>query len=93
MSPWFDIQSGVKLGCQPGCSIYIWSLQGVKQSGMRVKVGNMDVNYLLYADDAEFIATSECELQTLVTTLKEDCESNGLSLNENNTKVLVLERN
>ena len=39
------------------------------------------------------IASSEYELQALVTTLKEGCENNGLSLNTNKTKVLVFERN
>ena len=41
------------------------------------------------ADDA----SSECELQALVTTLKEGCENNGLIMNENKTNVLVFERN
>ena len=52
----------------------------------------MRVNCLLYADDAVLLASSECELQ-LVTTLKEGCENNGLSLNSSNTKVLVCEKN
>ena len=59
---------------------------------MGVKVGDLNVNCLLYADDAVFIASSECELQALVTTLKEGCEYNGLSLNTNKTKVLIFER-
>ena len=42
---------------------------------------------------AVLIASSECELQVLVTILKENCESNSLNLNENKTKVLVFERN
>ena len=67
-------------------------LQGVKQSDMGVKVGDLNVNCLLYADDAVLIASSECELQALVTTLKEGCEYNGLSLNVNKTKVLIFER-
>ena len=40
-----------------------------------------------------FIASSECGLQALVTTLKEGYENNGLSLNTSKTKVLVFERN
>ena len=56
---------------------------------MVVKVGDLNVNCLLYADDAVLIASSECELQALVTTLKEGCEYNGLSLNANKTKVLI----
>ena len=59
---------------------------------MGVKVGDLNVNCLLYADDAVLIASSECELRALVTTLKEGCEYNGLSLNANKTKVLIFER-
>ena len=50
--------------------------------------GDLNVNCLLYADDAVLIASSECELRALVTTLKEGCENNGLSLHANKTKVL-----
>ena len=57
-----------------------------------MKVGDLNVNCLLYADDAVLIASSECELQALVTTLKGGCEYNRLSLNANKTKVLVYER-
>ena len=39
-------------------------LQEVKQSDMGVKVGDLNVNCLLYADDAVLIA-SECELQAI----------------------------
>ena len=64
-------------------------LQGVKQSDMVGNVGDLNVNCLLYADVAVLIASSECELQALVTTLKEGCEYNCLSLNANKTKVLI----
>ena len=96
MSPWFDIRSGVKQGCAMSAwlfNLYLNScLQGVKQSGMGVKVGNLNVNCLLYADDAVLIASSEYKLQALVTTLKEGCEHNGISLNVNKIKVLIFER-
>ena len=59
---------------------------------MGVKVGDLNANCLLYADDAELIASSECELQALVTTLKDGCEYNDLSLNMNRTRVLIFER-
>ena len=65
-------------------------LQGVKQSDMGVKVGDLSEHSLLYADDAVLIASSDaCDLRVLVTTLKEGCEYNGLSLNANKTKVLI----
>ena len=59
---------------------------------MGMKVGDLNVICLLYADDAVLIALSECELQALVTIQKEMCENNGLSLNAYKTKVLVFER-
>ena len=52
----------------------------------------VSVNYLLYATDAELIASSKYELQALVTTLKEECENNGLNLNASKTKVLVFRK-
>ena len=60
---------------------------------MRIRVGDLSVNCLLYADDAVLIASSECELHALVTTLKEQCENNSLSLNVSKIKILVFERN
>ena len=75
------------------CVLYLDScLQGVKQTDMKMKVGDLNVNCLLYADDAVPIASSECDLKALVTTLKGGCENNNLSLNENITKVLVFEK-
>ena len=38
---------------------------------------------------AVLVTSSECELQTLVITLKEECENNSASLNVNKTKVLL----
>ena len=68
-------------------------LQGMKQIDVEVIVCYLNVDCLLYAVDAALIASSECELQAWVTTLKEGCENNGLSLNPSKTKVLVFERN
>ena len=59
---------------------------------MGVKVDDLNVNCLLYANNAVLIASSECELQALVTSLKEGCECNGRSLNVNKTKALVFKR-
>ena len=73
-------------------NLYLDSCQGVKQSDMGVKVGDLNMNCMQYADAAVLIASSECELQALVTTLKEECANNGLSLNVNKTKVLLFLR-
>ena len=58
-----------------------------------MKIGDLHVNCLFYVGDTVLIISSEYELQLLVTTLKEECVNNGLSLNASKIKVLVLERN
>ena len=79
MSPWFDIQSGIKQGCVMSAWLFDLymdcCLQGMKQNDRRVKVGALRVKCLLYADDAVLIASSECELQALVITLKIGCKN------------------
>ena len=50
-------------------------------------VGDLNVNCLLYENDTVVFASSERELQALVTTLKEGCEDNGLSLIASKTEV------
>ena len=59
---------------------------------MGLKVGDLNVDCLLYADDAVLNASSVCELQALVTILKEGCENNGVRLTANKLKVIVFER-
>ena len=56
-----------------------------------MKVADLSINCLLYAD--MLIASSKCELQALVTILKEGFENNGLSMNTSKTEVLVFKRN
>ncbi|CAK1596166.1 unnamed protein product [Parnassius mnemosyne] len=63
----------------------------MKDSCLGLKLGDIKVNCLLYADDAVLIAPSEAELQALVTCMKEECEMKGLRLNANKTKILVFE--
>ena len=59
MSPWFDVQSGVKQGCAMSAWLFYLYLdscfEGVKSSDMGVKVGDLNVNRLLYGDDAVFM--------------------------------------
>ena len=58
-----------------------------------MKLGDLNFNCLLYADDAVLISSSESELQTLVTSMKDECQVIGLCLNVEKTKILIFERN
>ena len=97
LSPWFDVLSGVKQGCVMSAWLFILyldsCLSSLKESECGVKLGDLNINCLLYADDAVLLASSESELQTLVTSMKDECEVKGLRLNVEKTKVLVFERN
>ncbi|KAJ0174927.1 hypothetical protein K1T71_009068 [Dendrolimus kikuchii] len=57
-----------------------------------VRISDLVVSTLLYADDAVLLAESPSELQTLVTMMKDDCQARGLHLNAKKTKVMVFER-
>ena len=66
ISPWFEIQSDVKQGRAMSTrliNLFLDNyLQGVKQSDIEVKIGDLNVNCLLHADDAVFIVSSDYEL-------------------------------
>lgn len=47
---------------------------------MAVKIGDLNVNWMLYSDDEVLNTSSEFKSKALVTLLKKECE-NGLSLN------------
>ena len=69
MSSWFDVQSGVKQRYTMSAwmfNLYLdSSLQGVKQGDLGVEVGDLNVNCLLYTDNAVLIVSSDCEFQAL----------------------------
>ncbi|CAK1591639.1 unnamed protein product [Parnassius mnemosyne] len=52
------------------------------KDSLGVKLGDIKVNCLLYADDAVLIAPSAAELQALVTCMKEECEIKALKESE-----------
>ena len=59
-------------------------------SKTNLQVGDLSINRLRYADDAMIRIRVAA---VLVSTLKEGCKNNGLSLNASKKKVLVFERN
>ena len=56
-----------------------------------VSVNGENLTNIRYADDTVLLAESESKLQLLVQSLNDKCREYGMSLNENKTKVMVLE--
>ena len=85
MSPWFDVNIGVKQGCVLSARLFIIYLdkcfQKLNDMNVGVQMGNSVVTALLYADDAVLLAQSATDLQTLVDTMTEDCKKRGLRVN------------
>ncbi|KAJ0183432.1 hypothetical protein K1T71_001408 [Dendrolimus kikuchii] len=96
LSPWFDVNIGVRQGCVLSALLFILylddCLQRIRLMDVGVRMSDLVVSTLLYADDAVLLAESPSELQTLVTMMKDDCQARGLHLNAKKTKVMVFER-
>ncbi|KAJ0179891.1 hypothetical protein K1T71_004482 [Dendrolimus kikuchii] len=96
LSPWFDVNIGVRQGCVLSALLFILylddCLQRIRLMDVGVRMSDLIVSTLLYADDAVLLAESPSELQTLVTMMKDDCQARGLHLNAKKTKVMVFER-
>ena len=54
-----------------------------------IKIAGRNINNLRYADDINFMAESEEELESLLMKVKEESEKVGLKLNIEKTKIMA----
>ena len=54
-----------------------------------IKIAGRNINNLRYADDTNFMAESEEELESLLMKVKEESEKAGLKLNIQKTKIMA----
>ncbi|KAJ0169314.1 hypothetical protein K1T71_015198 [Dendrolimus kikuchii] len=82
LSPWFDVNIGVRQGCVLSALLFILylddCLQRIRLMDVGVRMSDLVVSTLLYVDDAVLLAESPSELQTLVTMMKDDCRVQGV---------------
>jgi hypothetical protein len=57
------------------------------------KIFNRMIQYLVYADDGVIISRAEMGLQSPVSQLYVEAEENGLIINKNKTKHMIISRN
>ena len=92
---WFQIGKGVCQGCMLSpclfnlCAQYIiWNARlVVAQAG--IKISEINIKVLRYADDTTFMAESEEELKILLMKVKKESDEVGLNLNIQKIKIMV----
>ena len=57
------------------------------ESQAGIKIARININNLIFADDATLMAESEEELKSLLKSVKEESEKAGLKLNIQKTKI------
>jgi hypothetical protein len=95
-SGWFDTKVGVRQGDTLSPLLFNIFINGivekVREGGGGVRVGEMEVPILLFADDMVLMADGVEELERLVRKVKEYCESWHLEVNVGKTKVMVVSK-
>ena len=61
---------------------------GLQETQAGIKIAGRNINNLRYADDTTFIAESEEALKSLLMTVKEESEKDGLKLHIQKTKIM-----
>ena len=62
---------------------------GPEETQAGIKISWRNINNLRYADDTTLMAESEEELKSLLITVKEESENDGLKLNIQKTKIMA----
>ena len=74
---WFQIGKGVRQGCiLSPClfnlyAVYIMRNARLDEAQVRIKIAGRNINNLRYADDTNFMAESEKELNSLLMKVEE----------------------
>ena len=92
----FSAKYGVKQGCNLSplfFNIFINDLhQSFDETCEALNINDWNVNSLSYADDLVLLSESECGLQNSLNKLENYCNTWGLKININKTKVVVFNK-
>ena len=93
---WFPVERGVRQGCV--ASPWLFNLfmdnclTDLKESVFGLRMNELLIKCLLYADDQVLLASSANELQKMVTIMNVALKRKGMKVNVSKTKVMVFER-
>ena len=91
----FQIKKGARQGCMLSpclfnlCAEHITRNSELDDAQAVNKTAGRNINNLRYADDTTLMTESEEELKSLLMKVKEECETVGLKLNMQKTKIMA----
>ena len=92
---WVQIEKGVCQGYTSSPCLFnlysehIMSNAGLDEARAGIKIAEININNLTYADDTKLMAESEEELKSLLMKVKEESEKVGLKLNIQKTNIMA----
>ena len=95
ISPKFSSSNGVKQGCSLSpilSNIFQNDIHDIFQGCHPVKIGDISINSLSWADDLLLLSSSKEGLQSCLVKLHEYCNKWGLVVNESKTKSMVFSK-
>ena len=96
LTPFFQSNIGLRQGDVLSPTLFNLFINDViscfNKSGDAPKLGDVNMDCLLYADDVVLISQSEKGLQHMVSALEKYCNSWGLTINTDKTKIVVFNK-
>lgn len=94
LSEWFETDIGVKQGCVLSALLFALFINDIVQElPGGIRIANVVVNVLLYADDLVILSETPENLQLMINRLDAYCKKWGLIVNTSKSKIMVFSRN
>ncbi|GBP89333.1 hypothetical protein EVAR_65165_1 [Eumeta japonica] len=83
---WFDICRGVEQKCVTSSWLFIQEYE------CELRIDELSVKCLMYADDQVILAPLACGLQEMINKMNDSVKKRGMKVNVCKTKVMLFER-
>lgn len=93
VTDFFSTECGLKQGCvlSPICySLFVNDISDYLEGGIWIE--DVNIKVLLYADDLVVLASTPKDLQRMILNLKNYCETWGLEINTQKSKIMVFRK-
>jgi hypothetical protein len=92
----FKVRSGLRQGCVLSPLLFIIYMDGIARRSLcheSVRIGDVNVGHLLFADDLAILSSSKSGLQAALDRFAEECELASMKVNTAKTETMVISRN